>query len=344
MGLAASLARSGSIVTLGVKPDSAETGFGYIEAGAPIGEDGALRIASFREKPDLATAEAWLAGGRHFWNSGIFVFTASTFLNRLRELQPDLCAAAEAALAGAVSDLSFLRLDRDAFSRAPSISVDYAVMEHIDNGAVVALDAGWSDIGSWAALFRHAEKDADGNSILGEAVTHDVSNCLLHSERAIVAALGVSDLVVVDTPDALLVMDRGRSQDVPHLIAQLRSRARPELDRNLVTYRPWGHYETLNVGDRFQVKHLRVNPGGKLSRQMHHHRSEHWVVVRGTARVTRGETEIFVNENESVFISPTEWHRLENPGKVPLDLIEVQIGTYLGEDDIIRSDDVYGRG
>lgn len=343
--VAARVARSGRLATFGIKPTGPKTGYGYIRRGEPMSafDGSAFSIDSFVEKPDLSTAERLCADGEHFWNAGIFVLHVGTLLDELERLQPGLVSACREALASAERDLLFLRLNAEAFARCPSISIDHALMEKTRLGAVVPLEAGWLDIGSWASLWELGQKDERHNSVSGTAVLEDASNCLIHSDRSLVAALGVDDLVIVDTPDALLVTRKDRAQDVSKLVDRLKAQNRPEPFQHVFSYRPWGSFETLNTGGRFQVKRLTVKPGGKLSLQMHHHRSEHWVVVSGTARVTRGEEEFFLRENESTYISPTQWHRLENPGKTPLEIIEVQLGTYLAEDDIIRSDDVYRR-
>ena len=341
---AADVAATGKLVLFGVTPNAPQTGYGYIRRGAPVaGFEDAYAVEKFTEKPDAATAEGYVASGSYLWNSGIFVLGAQAFLNELARLQPAVLAAAKAALAAAKPDLGFLRLDRDAFAASPSISVDYAVMEKTALAAVLPVDIGWSDVGSWSSLWDLAPHDDRGNAVEGDALLADTSNCYVHSERALVATLGVKDLVIVDTPDALLVADKSKAQDVSAIVARLKSSDRKEHAQHLRNYRPWGYFETLNVGTRFQVKLLHVKPGGKLSMQMHHHRSEHWVVVHGTAKVTVGEEEKLVRENESVYIIATQWHRLENPGKTELELIEVQIGSYLGEDDIVRTDDVYRR-
>jgi mannose-1-phosphate guanylyltransferase/mannose-6-phosphate isomerase len=341
---AAAVAETGRLVLFGITPDSAHIGYGYIRRGNPLaGFEGAYAVEAFAEKPDRATAEAYLAAGTYAWNGGIFVLGARAFLDELGHLQPAILGAATAALDAAKEDLAFLRLGAQAFARAPSISVDYAVMERTDKAAVLPIDVGWSDVGSWSSLWELAPHDAEGNFARAEAVLKDTRDSYIHSEKALVATIGVHDLVIVDTPDALLVADRARAQEVSGIVEHLRKTGRKEQEQHLRNYRPWGYFETLNIGPRFQVKLLHVKPGGKLSMQMHHHRSEHWVVVQGTARVVVGEEEKLVRENESVYIVATQWHRLENPGKTPLEMIEVQIGTYLGEDDIVRADDVYNR-
>ena len=341
---AAAVAETGKLVLFGITPGSAHTGYGYIRRGSPLaGFEGAYAVEAFAEKPDKATAAGYLAAGTYSWNSGIFVFGARAFLDELARLQPAILEAANAALDGATEDLAFLRLGAQAFARAPGISVDYAVMERTGKAAVLPIDVGWSDVGSWSSLWELAPHDAQGNFTSGEAVLEDTSGCYIHSEKSLVSTIGVRDLVIVETPDALLVADRARAQDVSKIVARLKKSGRKEHEQHLKNHRPWGHFETLNIGPRFQVKLLHVKPGGKLSMQMHHHRSEHWVVVQGTAKVVVGTEEKLVRENESVYIVATQWHRLENPGKTPLEMIEVQIGTYLGEDDIVRADDVYNR-
>jgi mannose-1-phosphate guanylyltransferase/mannose-6-phosphate isomerase len=341
---AAEIAATGRLVLFGITPDRAHVGYGYIRRGAALaGFADAYAVAAFTEKPDLAKAEGYLAAGNHYWNSGIFVFRARAFLDELERLEPAILAAARAALAAAREDLGFLRLDHQAFAGSPSISIDYAVMERTKAAAVLPIDIGWSDVGSWSALWELAPRDSEGNAIRGDALLQDTRNSYVHAERGLVATLGVKDLVVVSTPDALLVADRAKAEDVALLVARLKKEGREEHAEGARSYRPWGFFERLSIGQRFQVKLLHVRAGGKLSLQMHHHRSEHWVVVQGTARVTIGDEERLVRENESVYIVATQWHRLENPGKTPLELIEVQIGGYLGEDDIVRADDVYNR-
>lgn len=342
---AASVAAGGRLVLFGIKPSSPHTGYGYIRSGAalPNGGAGAYAVDAFVEKPDVATAQSYLDAGTYYWNSGIFVLHAQTFLDEMAHLAPEILSAAAAALEKAKPDLGFLRLDGNAFAQAPSISVDYAVMERTRRAAVLPIDVGWSDVGSWSSLWEIASQDTDGNYARGSAIMEDSRNLYVHSDRSLVATIGVEDLIIVDTPDALLVADKARAQDVSKIVAKLKSEGRKEHEQHVRNFRPWGFFETLSVGPRFQVKLLHVKPGAKLSMQRHHHRSEHWVVVQGTAKVVIGETEQLVRENESVYIVATQWHRLENPGKVPVEIIEVQIGTYLGEDDIERTDDIYHR-
>ena len=344
--LAGEVAAGGRLVLFGIAPSSPQTGYGYIRRGKALEsfEGNAFRVEAFAEKPDATTAQLYLDDGHYFWNSGIFVLHARTFIDELQRHAPEILDFAQLALDRAVTDIGFLRLDRDAFARCPNISVDYAVMEKTARAAMVPVDIGWNDVGSWSSLWEIAPHDERGNYVShGEAVLEDSTGCYVHSEKALVSALGVDNLVIVDTPDALLVADKSRAQDVSRIVSRLRLEKRKEHEQHLRSYRPWGYFETLSLGPRFQVKLLHVKPGGKLSMQMHHHRSEHWVVVHGTAKVTIGEREKLVRENESVYIVATQWHRLENPGKVPLELIEVQIGSYLGEDDIQRADDVYHR-
>jgi mannose-1-phosphate guanylyltransferase/mannose-6-phosphate isomerase len=342
---AANVAATGRLVLFGLKPSEPHTGYGYIRRGAPLaGFDGvAYTVGEFTEKPDRATAEQYLSGGDYYWNSGIFVLHAATFLDELAKLAPDVLEAARAAYEQRHEDIGFERLDAEAFARSPSISVDYAVMEKTTRAAMLPIDIGWNDVGSWSSLWDIAPHDAHGNYANGDTILTDTENCYIHSERAIVSTIGVDNLVIVDTPDALLVADRTRAQEVSDVVQRLKRSNRKEHEQHLRNLRPWGFFETLSLAPRFQVKLLHVKPGGKLSMQMHHHRSEHWIVVKGTAKVVIGEEEKLVRENESVYIFATQWHRLENPGKVPLEIIEVQIGSYLGEDDIIRTDDVYNR-
>ncbi|MEL6373407.1 MAG: mannose-1-phosphate guanylyltransferase/mannose-6-phosphate isomerase [Pseudomonadota bacterium] len=341
---AAKVAATGRLVLFGIKPSSPHTGYGYIRQGDTVeGFSGAFKVAAFYEKPDKATAESYLADGNFFWNSGIFVLHARTFLEEIGRLEPKILEAAQSALANAGDDLGFTRLDAHAFAQSPSISVDYAVMERTSAAAMLPIDVGWNDVGSWSSLWEIAKKDADNNYVHGDAILEDTTDCYIHAEKALVSTIGVKDLVVVETPDAILVADKARTQDVSTVVKRLRQSNRKEQEQHLRNLRPWGYFETLNIAGRFQVKKLHVKPGGKLSMQMHHHRSEHWIVVQGTAKVVIGDIEKLVRENESVYIFATQWHRLENPGKVPLELIEVQIGTYLGEDDIVRTDDVYHR-
>lgn len=344
VGKAAELANRGYLVTFGIAPDRPETGLGYIRRGGAIdGIADGYAVDSFVEKPKLKRAEAFLADGGYSWNSGMFVFPVTAFLEEVGRLQPEIVDACARAVAASTQDLSFQRLDADAFAQAPSISVDHAVMEHTEKAAVVTCDVGWSDVGAWSALWQIAERDADGNVAIGDVVTHDVRNSYLRADRRMLAAVGVENIVVVETADAILVAAKDKVQDVRELVDALKAADRPEASHHARVYRPWGYYESVDVGDRHQVKHIAVKPGGQLSLQMHHHRAEHWIVVQGTAKVTRdGETKL-VEENESTYIPIGAQHRLENPGKIELKLIEVQSGSYLGEDDIVRFEDQYGR-
>ncbi|MFA5951754.1 MAG: mannose-1-phosphate guanylyltransferase/mannose-6-phosphate isomerase [Hyphomicrobium sp.] len=340
---AADIAAAGKIVLFGIRPTEPNTGYGYIRRGPALNGAAAFTVASFTEKPNAGTAESYIETGDYFWNSGIFVFRVDTFLAELAAVEPRVVESARAALAQAESDLGFLRLEPTSFAKAPSISVDYAVMEKTAAAAMLALDIGWSDLGSWSALWTAAEHDAAGNYVHGDGFLEDTTDCYIHSDRALVSTIGVKDLVIIETADSILIADKSRSQDVSKIVTRLKNEKRREHEQHVRNHRPWGFFETLNIGTRFQVKLLHVKPGGVLSLQMHHHRSEHWIVVQGTAKVTIEGSEKLVRENESVYIVATQWHRLENPGKVPLELIEVQIGSYLGEDDIIRSQDVYAR-
>ncbi|MCH9808525.1 MAG: mannose-1-phosphate guanylyltransferase/mannose-6-phosphate isomerase [Alphaproteobacteria bacterium] len=341
---AAGIAAGGKLVLLGIAPSQPHTGYGYIRQGKALkGAKGAFSVAAFVEKPDEPTARRYLDDGGYHWNSGIFVLDARTYLKELEKFEPEILQAAQLALEGAEIDLGFLRLDREKFAKSPGISIDYAVMEKTSQAVVLPVDFGWNDVGSWTSLWEISVHDEDGNHANADSLLVDTTGSFVHSEKSLVATIGVKDLVIVDTPDALLVADKNRSQDVGTLVSALKAHGRTEQEQHLRNVRPWGYFETLSLGTRFQVKKLHVKPGGKLSMQMHHHRSEHWVVVQGTAKVTIGDKEQLVRENESVYIVATQWHRLENPGKVPLELIEVQIGSYLGEDDIARKDDIYQR-
>ena len=337
-------ARAGQFVLFGVKPDAPATGMGYINVGEPVSETPAVRrVGGFVEKPDLTTAKRFLADGSHLWNGGIFLLPAKRYLDELARLAPDILAACRAALSGAVEDADFLRLNADAFAASPSISIDYAVIEKTDRSVVVPVDIGWSDVGSWSALWTIGDKDDAGNVKCGDVVLQDSRGCYLRSEGPLVAALGIDDLVVIATSDVMLVTRRDRDQDVNKLVARLRAEGHRAATETPVVHRPWGYYQSVHAGDRFQVKRISVNPGAKLSLQMHYHRAEHWVVVNGTALVTRDDETVLLRENESIFVPLGCTHRLENPGKMPLNLIEVQSGPYLGEDDIVRIEDVYNR-
>lgn len=338
--LAMPAAEAGRLVTFGIVPSAPEIGYGYIKA-AP--GEGVRAVARFVEKPDLATAEQYVASGEYFWNSGMFAFRASRYLEELGKTQPAMVASARDALAKARIDADFLRLDKDAFSACPSDSIDYAVMEKTDAASVLPIDVGWNDVGSWSALWEVSEQDADGNAHRGDVLSIDSRNTLVMGERRMVAVLGLDDIIVVDTDDALLIAKRDNVQQVKDIVNQLKAAKRPQATWHRKVYRPWGNYDSIDNGERFQVKRIVVKPGAALSLQMHHHRAEHWIVVTGTARVTCDDKVFMLSENQSTYIPLGSKHRLENPGVVPVELIEVQSGSYLGEDDIVRFEDVYGR-
>ena len=336
-------AEAGRLITFGIVPTAAETGYGYIKAGAPLNDQGVCAVERFVEKPDQATAERYLASGDYYWNSGMFLFRASTFLAELERFAPAILAACQHALAGGRADRDFLWLDRAAFAACPKDSIDYAVMEKTDHAVVTPLAVGWNDVGSWSALWEVGERDADGNIERGDVISLETRDSYIDAASRLVATVGVEHLVVVETADAVLVAGKDRVQEVKAVVDQLKARQRPEGRLHRKVYRPWGCYDSIDFDQRFQVKRITVNPGASLSSQMHHHRAEHWVVVHGTARVTRGEEVFLLTENQSTYIPVGVRHRLENPGKIPLEIVEVQSGSYLGEDDIVRYDDVYGR-
>ena len=338
-------AAQGAIVVLGITPDRPETGYGYIRSEA----DGAkaARVAQFVEKPDLATAERYVADGHYTWNSGMFVVRASVWLAAIEHFRPDIAAATRSAWAARSTDVRFVRPGRDEFSAVPADSIDYAVMERCPGSTfdirMVPLAAGWNDLGAWDAVWQVAAKDGDGNAALGDAMVRDSRNTLVHATSRLVGVVGVQDLMVIETPDAVLVADRARSQDVKKIVATLEAQGRSEKTLHRKVHRPWGWYDSIDSGPRFQVKRIMVKPGASLSLQMHHHRAEHWIVVSGTAEVTNGDQVMTLSENQSTYIPLGQRHRLANPGKVPLEIIEVQSGSYLGEDDIVRFEDTYGR-
>lgn len=334
-------AAQGKLVTFGIVPTKPETGYGYIRRGEGTGP--AFPIAQFVEKPDLATATRYLESKEYFWNSGMFMFRAVAVLDELRSLAPDIYQACTQAFAAAKRDLDFTRLSAKEFSAGPGNSFDYAVMEKTSLGVVVALDAGWSDVGSWSALHEAMQGDSDGNVRLGDVLVADSQGCYLQSTSRLVAAVGLKDHVVVETKDAVLVAPKDRVRDVKDLVSQLKKQGRYETSLHREVFRPWGSYDSIDSGNRFQVKRLSVKPGASMSLQLHHHRAEHWIVVAGTARITRGEETFLLEENQSTYIPLGTRHRIENPGKIPLHIIEVQSGTYLGEDDIVRFEDRYGR-
>jgi mannose-1-phosphate guanylyltransferase/mannose-6-phosphate isomerase len=335
-------AEAGRIVTFGIKPTEPKTSYGYILPGEAIDKNGVRTVKRFVEKPDAATAARYVRDG-YLWNSGNFLFRCDVLLSELKRLEPEMAEAIEAAVAQASTDLGFLRLQPEAFARAPQKSIDYAVMEKTDRAAVVAGDFRWSDIGSWDALFDITPPDRDGNVTHGPVVPMDTTGCVVHSDGRLVALVGVKDLAVVSTSDAVMVIPRARAQQVRELVAKLKAANHPEAINHKRVHRPWGYYESIDMGERFQVKRIVVIPGGSLSLQRHRHRAEHWIVVRGTAEVTIGNETRAVHENESVFIPIGSIHRMANRGKIPLELIEVQTGSYLGEDDIERIEDIYKR-
>ncbi len=336
---AAIAAEAGKLVTFGIVPAGPETGYGYIKAGAGTG---ARPVERFVEKPDLETARSYVASGEYLWNSGMFLFKATRYLDELRALNPSMLEACEQALAKASRDSDFIRLDAASFEACPSDSIDYAVMEKTADSVVIPLDAGWSDVGSWNALWEVSSQDANGNAHHGDVIELGCKNTYAHGTR-LIAMVGLEDVVVVETDDAVLVGNRHRIQEVKEIVRRIKRDGRSEAAAHRKVYRPWGAYDSLDHGARFQVKRITVKPGATLSLQMHHHRAEHWIVVSGTAKVTRGEEVILLTENQSTYIPLGVTHRLENPGKLPLELIEVQSGSYLGEDDIVRFEDVYGR-
>jgi mannose-1-phosphate guanylyltransferase/mannose-6-phosphate isomerase len=334
-------ARDGRIVTFGIVPNKAETGYGYIRVAEKSDEIQAVQ--EFVEKPDLATAEQYLADGRYYWNSGMFLFQASSMLAQLQEHAPQVLDAVQSALKNAKEDLDFTRLDTMAFAAAENISIDYAVMERSNQVSVVPLDAGWNDVGSWSAVWEIAEKDSQGNASRGDVMLEATRNAYVHAEHRMVSVLGLDDVIVVETADAVMVASKDKAQDVKLLVDRIKQSARTEATNHRKVYRPWGDYDSIDHGPRYQVKRITVAPGQKLSVQMHHHRAEHWIVVTGTAKVSIGDKQILLSENQSTYIPIGVVHALENPGKIPLEMIEVQSGGYLGEDDIVRFEDRYGR-
>ena len=338
---AAKQAEGGALVTFGIVPESAHTGYGYIRRGDEQG--GAYSVAQFVEKPDAETAQSYLDDGAYYWNSGMFMFAADTYLAELKAHRPDIYAACEAAFAERSQDADFLRVGKDAFTACPDDSVDYAVMEKTTKAVVVPLSAGWSDVGAWSSLWEVSESDGDDNVVHGDVLTHNTNGSYIRAESRLVATVGLKDVVVVESNDAVLVADKHQVQDVKKIVEQLKAEGRNEILHHRHVHRPWGVYDSIDNGERYQVKRITVNPGAKLSVQMHHHRAEHWIVVSGTAKVTNGDKEIMLTENQSTYIPVGVVHALENPGVIPLELIEVQSGSYLGEDDIVRYDDDFGR-
>ncbi len=339
--VAAGLAKNGKLVTFGIVAHAPETGYGYIRRGA--GQGPAYPVAQFIEKPSLDVALQFVASGDYYWNSGMFVFNASRYLDELARYAPDILEASRAAYENAKTDLDFVRIDKAAFEKCRADSIDYAVMEKTRDAVVLPLDAGWSDVGSWASLFDALPADEEGNVLQGDVLVHDTHDCYVHSTSRLVTAVGMDDHIIVETKDAVLVAPKERVQDVKELVAKMKKSGRTEPSLHREVFRPWGSYDSLDSGERFQVKRLSVKPGGVLSLQMHHHRAEHWIVVKGTARITCGENTFLLSENQSTFIPIGATHRIENPGKVALHIVEVQSGSYLGEDDIVRLEDSYGR-
>ena len=335
------LAEAGKLVTFGIVPTEPHTGYGYIETSVPVAD--AYEVSSFKEKPDADTAAQYVADGSYYWNSGMFLFKASTVLAELKAHRPDIYDACERAYSGVSSDLDFIRIDGEAFEACPDDSIDYAVMERTKDAVVVPLDAGWNDIGSWSSLWEISRKDEAGNSISGDVMLLDAANSFVRADERLVALIGLEDVVVVSTKDATLVAHRDRVQDSKIIASKLRDEGRSEWELHREVFRPWGKYDSVDHGERYQVKRITVKPGAKLSVQMHHHRAEHWVVVSGSALVTNGEKTFLLSENESTYIPVGVVHALENPGKTPLEIIEIQSGSYLGEDDIVRFSDRYGR-
>ena len=335
------LAQAGKLVTFGIVPTEAHTGYGYIKRGEAV--DDGYQVDTFVEKPNTLTANQYLERKEYYWNSGMFLMKASRYLEELNQFRPDIYKACERALANTTKDEDFIRIDKVAFEKCPDESVDYAVMEKTEDAVVVPLDAGWSDIGSWSALWDVNNKDADGNAVIGDSILHETTNSLIQGRERLIATIGVDNLVIVDTKDALLVASKDKVQEVKKIVEQLKAEGRVEFKNHREVYRPWGKFDSIDTGTRYQVKRITVKPGEKLSIQMHHHRAEHWIVVSGTAKVTNGDKTFLVTENESTYIPIGVVHALENPGQLPLEMIEVQSGSYLGEDDIVRFEDRYGR-
>ena len=338
---AVGLAEHGKLVTFGIVAHAPETGYGYIQRGEGPGP--AYPVAKFVEKPPLDVATQFVASGDYFWNSGMFVFSAARFLAELGKFAPDILEASQAAMRAAQSDLDFVRIDPTEFGKCRSESIDYAVMERTSEAVVLPLDAGWSDVGSWSSLFDALPADEEGNVLQGDVLVHDTHDCYVHSTSRLVAAVGMDDHIIVETKDAVLVAPKERVQDVKNLVAMIKKAGRSESSWHREVFRPWGSYDSIDNGERFQVKRLSVKPGGVLSLQMHHHRAEHWIVVQGTAKITCNDKSFLLSENESTYIPIGATHRIENPGKLPLHIVEVQSGSYLGEDDIVRFEDNYGR-
>ncbi len=336
-------ASAGKLVTFGIVPTAPETGYGYILRGKEQPESGAFAVAQFVEKPDSDTARHYVENGEYYWNSGMFLFRASRYLAELKQFRPDIYDACQQAMNAIEPDLDFIRVNKEAFIQCPDDSIDYAVMEKTADAVVVPMNAGWSDVGSWSSLWDISEKDNLGNMHTGDVLTHNSRNNYVFAESGLVTTVGVSDLIVVQTKDAVLVAARDQVQDVKKIVEQIKAAGRSEHHIHREVYRPWGKYDSIDQGERYQVKRISINPGEQLSLQMHHHRAEHWVVVQGTARVICGDEELLLSENESFYIPLGKKHSLENPGKIPLEVIEIRSGAYLSEDDIVRFADKYGR-
>ena len=338
-------ALSGHLVTLGIVPQQPETGYGYIQMGSGLNEGKAqgYKVSQFREKPDVKTAKQYLASKDYLWNSGMFIFQASQYLKELKQFHPAIFDACSNAMKNSAHDTDFIRPHKDDFIKCPDDSIDYAIMEKTSNAVVVPMDCGWSDVGSWSALWEISNKDEKGNTLKGDVITHATTNCFIQSDSKLVTTVGLHNLVVIESDDAIMVADKNSVQDVKEIVKALKQQQRPEAHTHRKVYRPWGYYDSIDQGARFQVKRIVVAPGKELSLQMHHHRAEHWIVVSGTAEVTRGDENLLLSENESTYIPLGTKHRLKNPGAIPLEMIEVQSGSYLGEDDIVRFKDNYGR-
>lgn len=343
VGNAIAAAQAGHLATFGVSPTCPETGYGYIQADVNAGNKSYAPVAQFVEKPDLVTAEKYVQEGCYYWNSGMFVFQTEVFLGELQAQSPDVMITAAQAKILAVQDLDFIRVDRDAFAQAPNISIDYALMEKSNNVVCIPLNAGWSDVGDWKSFWDMSEKDFAGNSFIGDSIDINSTNTLVFSQDKLVATLGVNNLMIINTPDAILIADKSQAQQVKGIINQIINLGRTEHLQHREIYRPWGCYDAIDTGDRYQVNRIRVKPGGSLSLQVHHHRAEHWIVVKGTALVQKGDETMLLSENESTYIPVGTKHRLSNPGKIPLEIVEVQSGPYLEDDDVVRYEDSYGR-
>ena len=339
-------AEAGKLVTFGIMPSRPETGYGYIKTSEKINAISDIQsypVEAFVEKPDAITADSYLSQGCYLWNSGIFMFKASVYLRELEKFNPEIVIQAKQAIQNSKTDLDFIRLDKQSFEQCPEDSIDYAVMEKTAHAMVIPLNANWNDVGAWNSVWDASQKDENGNALRGDVIVEDTHNSLVHSEGRLVSVLGLEDIVVIETSDAVLVANKNKVQNIKKIVEQLKLAERTEVDLHRKVYRPWGSYDSIDHGDRYQVKCIVVNPGHKLSLQMHHHRAEHWIVVSGTAKIHKGNDSFLISENESVYIPLGETHALENPGKLPLHLIEVQSGSYLGEDDIVRFEDLYGR-